>query len=123
VEGLLVLLFVALVIAMQVLWIVMLIEVCRLPEQQFVAAGTERITWVIVIALLGFLGALAWCFSKRRAVLDAEGFVPAAVAPAAPHVPAGWYAEPGGTSLRWWDGVRWSEHRQAIENPTADLPD
>ena len=25
--------------------------------------------------------------------------------------PAGWYEDPGGSGLRWWDGVQWTEHR------------
>jgi hypothetical protein len=27
--------------------------------------------------------------------------------------PAGWYTDPNGNGLRWWDGERWSEYRQA----------
>ena len=28
--------------------------------------------------------------------------------------PAGWYADPdGGSGQRWWDGRRWTEHRQS----------
>lgn len=122
-EGVLVSLFLAVIIAMQVLWIVMLIEICRLPESQFVAAGTERVTWVILVALLGFIGALVWLFAKRRAVLAAEGVVPYGVAaPAQPYVPAGWYLEPDGITQRWWDGVRWSEHRRLVSPYEASSP-
>jgi len=26
--------------------------------------------------------------------------------------PAGWYRDPEGSGLRWWDGARWTEHRR-----------
>jgi len=30
-----------------------------------------------------------------------------------PPPPPGWYQDPTGPGLRWWDGVRWTEHHQA----------
>ena len=32
--------------------------------------------------------------------------------------PAGWYPDPGtGSGLRWWDGLRWTEHRHGAVSP------
>lgn len=33
-------------------------------------------------------------------------------APDAAGQPAGWYPDPEGIGLRWWDGSRWTEHEQ-----------
>jgi hypothetical protein len=34
--------------------------------------------------------------------------------PAPTSPPAGWYADPDGNpDQRWWDGQRWTEHRQS----------
>jgi hypothetical protein len=34
--------------------------------------------------------------------------------------PAGWYPDPEGSTLRWWDGERWTDHRQPTE-PSAPV--
>ncbi len=96
-------LFMLLCLAATVFWIVKLIEVVRIPEDQFRAAGTEKVTWVLVVALAGGIGALIWQFARRRDVLDAAGRIPVP--------PPGWYPEAGGRTMRWWDGARWTEHR------------
>jgi hypothetical protein len=37
--------------------------------------------------------------------------------------PPGWYQDPQGPGLRWWDGTRWSEHRQpAVALPPPPMP-
>jgi Protein of unknown function (DUF2510) len=33
--------------------------------------------------------------------------------------PPGWYPDPTGPGLRWWDGYRWTEHAQAATPPAA----
>ncbi len=86
-----------------VFWIVKLVEVLRIPDHQYQAAGTEQLTWVLVVVLAGIVGALIWQFAKRSDVLAAAGWPPPP--------PAGWYPEPGGQALRWWDGTGWTEHR------------
>src|SRR3954447_9515828 len=30
-----------------------------------------------------------------------------------PSPPPGWYQDPTGPGLRWWDGARWTEHQQS----------
>ena len=39
--------------------------------------------------------------------------------PTAP--PAGWYPDPHGTDLRWWDGSAWTQHVQAANPPPASV--
>ncbi len=34
--------------------------------------------------------------------------------------PAGWYADPDGTGRRYWDGNRWTEHRQFVPPPVPN---
>jgi len=93
-----------------VYWIVALIEVAEIPETQFRVAGTEKLIWVLVVALAGIIGALVWLFAMRQRVLAARGMVPAP--------PPGWYPEAFGAQ-RWWDGSRWTDHRHAAPPPHA----
>jgi len=38
--------------------------------------------------------------------------------------PAGWYSDPERSGLRWWDGARWTDHRQELVSaqPAQALP-
>ena len=86
-----------------VFWIVKIVEVVGIPDHQYRAAHTEKVTWVLIVALAGWIGGLIWQFAKRSEVL--------AMAGALPPPPPGWYPEPGTSVVRWWDGTRWTEHR------------
>jgi Protein of unknown function (DUF2510). len=91
-----------------VFWVIKLIEVAGIPDHQYRAAHTEKLTWVLVVALAGWIGALVWQLAKRNDVL--------AMAGVQPPPPAGWYPEPGTPGMRWWDGTRWTEHRHSGPN-------
>ncbi len=84
-------------------WIASIVEIARIPDHQFRAAGSEKLTWLLVVILTGILGTVIWRVVKRSDVKMMAGM---AVLP-----PPGWYPEPGG-SIRWWDGLRWTEHVQ-----------
>ena len=88
-----------------VLWIVAIVEVAKTPGSLGnPRAGRQReVVWLLVVIFLGIIGALVWWFAKRSEVLAATGRIPAP--------PPGWYPEPGTGSVRWWDGVRWTEAR------------
>lgn len=86
-----------------VFWILKIVEVARIPEYQYRAAGTDKTSWIVIVVVIHVIGALVWQFGKRSAVLAAAGHMPPP--------PPGWYPEPGTGALRWWDGYRWTEYR------------
>lgn len=70
------LIFMALIVAAIAFWIISLIEVVKIPDHQFKAASTEKIVWVLIVVLAGWIGALIWRFVKRNDVLAAAGSMP-----------------------------------------------
>ena len=94
------LIFFVLGVAATVFWVVKLVEVLRIPEAQYRGAGTDKVTWGLVVGLLGWLGALIWQLAKRAEVLSAT---PVPTYSAQP----GWYPDPRTGQLVWFDGVRW----------------
>ncbi len=63
--GIFFMLFFALWLASLIYWIVAIVEVARIPDHQFRAAGTEKLVWILVVVLAGIVGALVWRFVKR----------------------------------------------------------
>jgi TctA family transporter len=84
-----------------VFWVLKIVEVARIPEQQYRAAHSEKVTWILIVVLAGIFGAVIWQFAKRDAVLGVHSRM---LPP-----PAGWYPDPAGGAMRWWDGNRWTE--------------
>jgi cell division protein FtsX len=62
------------------LWIVSIVEVARIPSEQFRAAGTQKTSWVLVVVLAGVIGGLIWWLVKREEIAAAPG--PSALPPA-----------------------------------------
>jgi hypothetical protein len=97
------LLFFAIWVAAFVYWIVVIVEVSRIPDSQFRAIGSEKLVWLLIVILGGIIGSLVWRFAKRDEVRRSAGAIPPP--------PPGWYPEAGSGTLRWWDGLRWTEWR------------
>ncbi|HSP36497.1 MAG TPA: hypothetical protein VLR26_01960 [Frankiaceae bacterium] len=151
--GLFFLVFFAAMIGGLVFWIMKIVEVAQIPEPQYRAAGTDKTVWVLVVVLVGWVGALIWQFAKREDVLRARGLLgagPGGPGPGGfgygpgpvgigysggsgypggpgyaqpPTTPAGWYPEPGTGWFAYWDGYRWTGARQPPQQPTRALPD
>lgn len=82
-----------------VFWVLKIVEVARIPDSQYRAAHTDKLTWVLIVVIAGIIGALIWQLVKRSEVLAVAGVIPPP--------PPGWYPEPGTGTTRWWDGSRW----------------
>ena len=95
--------FVAVWVLGLVFWIMKIVEITSIPDHQFKAARTEKLTWILIVVLTGWIGALIWQLAKRNDVL--------AMAGVSPLPPPGWYPEQGTSAMRWWDGMGWTEHR------------
>lgn len=65
-----------LVLGGTIFWIFKVVEVAKIPEEQYRVAGTSKTTWLLVVLLLHIIGGLVWQFSERKKVLAAAGAMP-----------------------------------------------
>ena len=72
--------FFAIWVAAFVYWIVVIVEVAKIPDVQFRAAGSEKIVWMLIVILGGIIGSLVWRFAKRDEVMRYRGTDPATAA-------------------------------------------
>lgn len=80
----------------------------------WVAAAVNDFSDAGVWAAVSIALALMARAGERELLKAKTAEAQAAVAPvAAASPPPGWYADPGGTGRRWWDGARWTEHRDS----------
>jgi hypothetical protein len=52
-----------------VFWIWALVDAARRPQRQWATAGKSQALWLVVIVLLGWLGALLYCLIARPALI------------------------------------------------------
>jgi Phospholipase_D-nuclease N-terminal/zinc-ribbon domain len=50
------------------IWIWMLIDACQRPEWAYAQAGSNKTMWIVLVAVLGFIGALIYLFAIRPKV-------------------------------------------------------
>lgn len=41
-------------------WLRTIVEVANIPEEHFREAGTEKITWLLIVMFLGIVGTMIW---------------------------------------------------------------
>ena len=57
-----------------VLWVIMLIDVVQRDDSQFPnPGGNERMVWILVVALTGWIGGLVYYFTIYRKLGKAKG--------------------------------------------------
>lgn len=84
----------AFVVLAIVVWILALVEVLRYPDAVWGYAGTDKTTWILVVVLAGWIGAIIYWLSQRKRLkavesdLRARGML---------HPPPGgyWYTQAG----------------------------
>lgn len=109
------LLFLVLGVGSLVIWIWGIVDAAGRPEWVFNRAGSNKVMWIVLMAVLGAIPALIYFLSVRRRLEVAQasgamgypqlyGSQPAWGPPA-----AGWYPDPAGRHwMRYWNGLEWT---------------
>lgn len=63
--GIMAILFALLGVVLFGFWIMALIDLLKYTDQEYVAAGSTKIVWVLVVVLVGGIGGLIYWFSMR----------------------------------------------------------
>ncbi len=100
-----------------------IVDAARRPDWQFKLGGHDKVLWIILCIVLGWITSLIYWFAIRPSLVAVERAAAAGaygpgqwvfgqwqpvVAPVPAH-PAGWYPDPGGRHrLRYWDGFTWT---------------
>ena len=109
--------------------VVAIVDIARRPDWQWKLAGQEKVLWLLLVILVNILAvtSLIYWFAVRPKLVEVEataragalgpghmtyaGWTPGPAVPLCSAAPPGWHPDPSGAPrLRWWDGVRWSEH-------------
>jgi hypothetical protein len=85
-----------------VYWVFAIVEVLTIPSWQFENAGSNKLLWIGIVFFLEIIGALLWLFVKRSDVLNAQDW-------SDQDPPADWYMDQEAGTLRWWDGMGWTD--------------
>jgi len=64
--------FIALWVLALVFWIKSLVEVVKYPEAVWQWARVDKTTWLLIVILLGWIGALVYWFSQRQKLLAVQ---------------------------------------------------
>ncbi len=76
--GVVFLVFMAFSVTVTILWVVALIDCVKHDDRTYQAVGSSKPTWILVVVLLGGLGALIYWFSMRAKLrAAASGVQPA----------------------------------------------
>jgi hypothetical protein len=124
-----VVLYLAAIIAPLVMLVVALVDMVRRPDWQWRIARQERVLWILLVVLVNLFAipSLIYWFNIRRKLQAVEAAAAAGLygsghygyggwEPGPPPMPytavaaPGWHPDPSGRSqFRWWDGLRWTD--------------
>jgi Protein of unknown function (DUF2510) len=113
-------------------WILAIVDIARRPEWQFRLAGQEKVLWLLLTIFVGVIAFVYWFVIRKKVVAVEQAAAAGMIAPwqmapggwsagaGSSWVPPGWHPDPSGTHhLRYWDGLRWTEH---VSDPASDVP-
>ncbi len=120
-DGLIVILFPIMGLALFAIWIWGLVDAATRPDWLYQRTGSSKVLWVILIVVLGIVGSAIYLMAVRPKLVSVQGppttspwnppDPPSPVASDPSHGPNGtpgpgaWVPDPTGRyQYRWWDG-------------------